>query len=282
MYQLRPPAPALAPYIEHYWFVRTTAGEPFDLTVDVYVDARADLVFNFGAPYTRTVLGGRKRSLKASNLDAQRSRPIKIAQRGHVAITGVRFHAGGVSAFVTKSAHTWNDRVVRTTDVFGATITRLERSLRSAGDDVDAQKQLLDAYFSARVDRTEARQIFDRVKAHIEAERGLARIDALSELASVSIRQLDRLFRAKLGFSPKTYSRIVRFQAALTRLKHDPGCTLAEVAAECGYYDQPHFVRECKLYAGEVPKRQAGYFPANAPTDFSPNVVQFVQDSRPK
>lgn len=53
VYQLSKPAAHLAPYIEHYWFVSATEATPFDLRVDVYVDARANLVFNFGVPPTR-------------------------------------------------------------------------------------------------------------------------------------------------------------------------------------------------------------------------------------
>jgi AraC-like DNA-binding protein len=49
-----------------------------------------------------------------------------------------------------------------------------------------------------------------------------------------------------------------------------------------GYYDQPHFVREFKRFAGSAPKHRVGYFPADVPTDFSPNLVQYVQDSRPR
>jgi len=86
------------------------------------------------------------------------------------------------------------------------------------------------------------------------------------------------MFRAYVGISPKTMARIFRFQTALAQLTSDPKCTLAEVAARCGYYDQPHFVREFKRFAGTAPKHRVGYFPSEAPTDFSPNLVQYVQD----
>jgi AraC-like DNA-binding protein len=278
MYQLRPPAPQLARYIEHYWFVHATPTRPFNLSVDVFVDARADLVFNFGVAYARKVLGGRTRTLKASNLDAQRLRPIRISQSGHVVISGVRFHTGGLSAFVSRSVHVWNDKVVPVASVFDAT-GPLEEALRRAGDRCDAQKEAFDAYFGARLDRSSVRTTFDEIKTRIECEDGPLRVDALCERAGISIRQLDRLFRKNLGFGPKTFSRIVRFQRALARIKRHPDVSIAQVAAECGYYDQSHFVRECKAYAGAVPTRQVGYFPADAPTDFSPNLVQYVQDS---
>lgn len=48
MYILRRPAAQLRDFIEHYWFVLDVAGESVDLRVEVFVDARADLIFNFG------------------------------------------------------------------------------------------------------------------------------------------------------------------------------------------------------------------------------------------
>lgn len=279
MYQLSKPAAHLAPYIEHYWFVSATEATPFDLRVDVYVDARADLVFNFGVPYTRTVLGERPRLHQASNLDAQRSRPIQIAQQGAVDIVGVRFHTAGLSPFVSLPIVHWTDRIVPIDQVFGVDVLPVEEALRRANGTAE-KTQILDAYLGRRLQLTPAKESVQVLKARIEAEGGRVRMDELCEAGRINIRQLDRLFRSHVGFTPKTFARIVRFQQALSLLRTDPGCTLAAVGAACGYYDQPHFVRDFKTYAGVAPKAQVGYFPADGPADFSPNVVQFVQDPR--
>lgn len=99
MVHVRPPHPDLADCIAWYWAVDATAEAPVDLRVDAYVDARADLVFNFGAPYRRTRLGEAPEEVSASNFDAQRTAPIAIEQRGAVVVVGVRFQAGGVAPF---------------------------------------------------------------------------------------------------------------------------------------------------------------------------------------
>lgn len=279
MYQLSSPAPALSPFIEHYWFVSATEARPFDLRVDVYVDARADLVFNFGAPYTRTVLDGRTAPLEqlASNLDAQRTRPIRIAQRGAVEIVGVRFRTAGLSPFVSQPVDGWTDRVVPLDEAFGADGPAVEAALRAASSR-EARTELLDAFFGARLAQTPAHATVQALMTRIERAGGDVRMADLSAEGRVPIRKLDRWFLRHLGFSPKAFARIVRFQRALTMLKTDPGCTLAAVGAACGYYDQPHFVRDFKQYAGVAPSARVGYFPADGPDDFSPNVVQFVQD----
>ncbi|MFN8574491.1 MAG: helix-turn-helix domain-containing protein [Gemmatimonadaceae bacterium] len=268
MYLLRRPDPRLAPWIEHYWFVRSEPAQPFHLSVDVYVDARADLILNFGVPYTRTVTGQEPTRQSASNLDAQRLQPIRIDQHGRVVITGARFHTGGLAPFVRQSVHEWTDRVVPVGEVFAGD---LESSLRTL--DVDEQAAALDAYFLSQLKLTPALRDFFECKALIES--GITRMDGLP----VPLRRLDRLFRAHLGVPPKTFARVVRFQRALQRVRQEPGCTLAQIAFECGFTDQSHFVREHRRFAGVAPSKHVGYFPSDAPTDFSPNLVRFVQDA---
>ena len=99
--------------------------------MDVFVDARADLVFNFGAPYTREALGVARR-VRRSNLDAQRLHPIRITQRGAVEVCGVRFRLGGLGPFVRTPLTAWTDQTPAPADVLGPEATALETALRDA------------------------------------------------------------------------------------------------------------------------------------------------------
>lgn len=278
MYTLRQPHETLRPFIEHYWFVYAPPRQAFELTVDVFVDGRADLVLNFGAPWTRTPVGGRAARVRGHVLDAQRLVPLKIRQHGRVVLAGVRFHAGGLAAFVSQSVHEWTGRLIPAAAVFGGTTRQLVPALRRSAGDADAQAALFDAFFGKRLEVSDDKRALWSLLSEIAAAGGLVRIDELCRARGLSIRRVDRMFRAYVGISPKTMARIFRFQTALAQLTSDPKCTLAEVAARCGYYDQPHFVREFKRFAGAAPKHRVGYFPSEAPTDFSPNLVQYVQD----
>ena len=277
MYTIARPAPALADFIESFWFVYTPPGESLNLSVDVFADARADVVFNLGAPYTR-VSPGRAELIRHSNLDAQRVHPITIRQRGEVIVAGARLRTAGLAAFAS-SVHGWTNRVVPIAQAFGRDVAAVERALRRKAGDPAAQGALLDELFMARLDVTDSKRRLWALKSKIEDAQGLVRVDELCADAGLSIRQVDRLFREHLGVPPKTFARIARFQNAITRLKGDPGCTLADVAARCGYYDQSHLVHDFRRFAGAAPKQKRGYFPAGAPSDFSPNLVQFLQDS---
>lgn len=61
-----------------------------------------------------------------------------------------------------------------------------------------------------------------------------------------------RRFREQIGLTPKAYANIVRFNRAL-ELARGPKATWAEIALDCGYYDQSHLVRDFQRFAGRAP-----------------------------
>ena len=69
----------------------------------------------------------------------------------------------------------------------------------------------------------------------------------------VSAKTLIRLFRDHVGLPPETTARLVRFEAALRLLRASGPGEGALVAAEAGYADQAHFVRELTSFAGTSP-----------------------------
>ena len=278
MYRLRPPAEPLRRYIENYWFVSHAPGEDVELRVEVFVDARADLIFNFEAPYRREVIGGATTQHDRSNLDAQRLVPIRILQHGAVRIVGVRFHLGGLAPFTRLRVAEWSGGTPLPEQVFGDETRQLEWALR-AEPDLAVSGKMLDEFFIGRLRFDGAQATFERVLSALVAGGGRAPVSRLAEVAASSPRQIERLFARSLGFPPKTVGRVLRFQSSLRQLMADPGVSLGEVAADAGYFDQAHFVRDFRLFTGGVPRGYRGYYPPEGPADFAPNVVVFVQDA---
>lgn len=277
MYALREPAEDVARFIEHYWFVTHAPGEVVDLRVDVFVDGRADLIFNFGAAYRREILGGATREIARSNLDAQRLDPIRIHQRGAVRTTGIRFRLGGLGPFVRTPLRALTNTTPSPSEVFGATASALEEALRGTHD-LDAQAKLLDAFFRSQLVDEPALEEFQRALAASVASDGAATVEGISKSAGLTARQTERLFARYLGLPPKTLGRVLRFQRTMRALMRDPGCALADVAADAGYFDQAHFIKDFRRMTGGVPRGYRGYYPPDGPAHFAPNVVVFLQE----
>jgi AraC-like DNA-binding protein len=78
------------------------------------------------------------------------------------------------------------------------------------------------------------------------------RVSEARELAGLSTKRMIALFRAEVGMTPKAYARVRRFQAALRRLRAG-AARGAGIAADVGYFDQAHFVREFRAFAAMTP-----------------------------
>jgi AraC-like DNA-binding protein len=82
-------------------------------------------------------------------------------------------------------------------------------------------------------------------------------IATLSEHVGLSARRFTRLFSLEVGLTPKVYARIQRFQRALGCMQQSNGSDWTEVAQSCGYFDQSHFIRECRSLSGFAPTELA-------------------------
>jgi AraC-like DNA-binding protein len=88
--------------------------------------------------------------------------------------------------------------------------------------------------------------------AKIVSEAGLISVDTLASSTGISARQLERRFLQEVGVAPKLLCRILRFQRIFRSLEENDG-RWATVAADCGYYDQAHLIRDFKQIAGDTP-----------------------------
>ena len=82
---------------------------------------------------------------------------------------------------------------------------------------------------------------------------GLIPIENLASTACLSNRQFERVFKYRMGLSPKFFSRLVRFSRAWLTKETQPHITWLQLANKCGYYDQMHFIRDFKEFTDENP-----------------------------
>ncbi len=281
MYRFALPAPPLMPYIESYWFIRAEAGQSLSLSESIFVDGRADILFNFGVGYQRRNLTGETEQYTGfSNVDAPREYPVAIIQQGSVDIVGVRFRAGGLSAFLTIPLHHLSNYAVPVRDILSSGGMDLEGRLFDARQDTNRQVALLDAFFQSRLHTSVALVFSHRIAAQIDAAAGMISIRQMCADTGYSIRTVDRMFRQFYGVTPKFYARIARFQHVMRRLMHEPNRPLIDIAADCGYYDGSHFTHEFQQLMGKSPESYRAYLATRTAAP-PPNLVQILQAEQP-
>jgi AraC-like DNA-binding protein len=100
----------------------------------------------------------------------------------------------------------------------------------------------------------------------LRRSQGRIRMTDLAAQNYLSSSQFERRFKHYTAVSPKTYARIIRFEAVRAALIIEPPSRLADLAHDYGYSDQAHLTREFKSFADCTPRD----FAAIASNHFDP------------
>ena len=166
----------------------------------------------------------------------------------------VDFTPLGAYRFTGVPAHELADRVLHLHRVIGRGGRLLTERLEETPV-WEGRFALLEAATLARLNRApEVSEGIGWAWSRLEAEHGLVEISGLAAQLGWSPRQMIDGFRRELGLPPKQLARVIRFNRAAGMLSSG-AAPFAQVAAECGYYDQSHFSREFREFAGSTPSQ---------------------------
>lgn len=162
---------------------------------------------------------------------------------------GIRFHPAVAAALLKKEISVFNDQIIP--------LQEIDSSLFEELFDICSHKpydfQLLDDFWEKKFKEV---RIDARILAAIEMiviRSGDIDINLVSEHIGISSRQLERLFRAQVGLTPKRFARTIRFFHTHKYLTKEGIDDLCFKVLEKGYYDQAHFNREYKALTGLKP-----------------------------
>lgn len=121
--------------------------------------------------------------------------------------------------------------------------------------DAGGAASLLGALVARRVTRLDAwrRNDASRALELVRRSAGTATVEQAAERVGVPVRTLHRAVRRETGMSLKRFGRVSRLLAAITRADRSAGPSWAAIAADTGFCDQSHLVRECRAIVGLAP-----------------------------
>lgn len=164
----------------------------------------------------------------------------------------VHFRPGGAWPFLDIAQGELTDACVGLDELCGREAVTLRQRLAEASSGA-TRVRLLEAFLVKRLQATQFAPHPDVTTVLDAAERNPSmRVGDAVALTGSSPKRLINMFRAQIGLTPKAYLRVRRLQAALKRL--DSGAAGgAALAAELGYFDQAHFVREFREFTETTP-----------------------------
>lgn len=95
-----------------------------------------------------------------------------------------------------------------------------------------------------------------RALALLDVGAGAVNVSGVARALGLSERQLERRFLARVGVTPKRFATLRRFERVAAQVGSAPSLTVA--ALDAGYYDQSHFIRDFRRFAGASPRELLG------------------------
>ena len=246
------PSALLAPFIECYWVFRSPCLFREERLIP---GGRVEMIFNFGDPFRWLIDQETPQGdlISQVHLMGQRDRIFFGRPSGKIDMLGVRFKAGGLPAFTSVPVCGLLNRMVPAEQVLGAGVKEWEEPLYDKEKDAD-RIVLLDQLLRERVrDLSQEEQLLQAAAGSIRAKKEEVSIRAIADQAGWSYKRLERAFLRTVGYTPKSYHKIVRFNTAVRRMSSGKDRSLTEVCYECGYYDQAHFIKDFRRYTGTAP-----------------------------
>ncbi len=214
------------------------------------------LIVNLGAPFLIRA-GGAVEALEYADGCAV-STPTRAWEFSYPTPTrsvGVHFKPWGLAPFLPMPAAELCDRPATVERIWGRpAITQLRRRLSQA-DTPHEMLTLLEQELERRLRVIDGLDLIRQTSRAIAATGGTVPISDLGTAARASSTYLAKRFKAIVGVTPKRLARGYRFSSTVLALDVAAPIDWKDVAAEAGYFDQAHFVREFREFTGLTPTR---------------------------
>ncbi|MEU4471426.1 AraC family transcriptional regulator [Micromonospora sp. NPDC023888] len=238
-FRRRLPVEALRPWVEHYWLIDWALSTPFEQRVVPHPAVNVVFRRDGDGPESAEVAG------VGDDL-------FRITLTGTGRVCGVQFRPGGFHPFWRRPVSELTGRRV---PLPAGRLPPPDFPVCAATD--DERCRALDALLTAwSPEPGPLAEEAVRLAEAIRTDRTVLRVDDFAARHDLPVRRLQRLFMEYVGVGPKWVIRRYRLQEAVEQAAGGP-LRWADLAADLGYSDQAHLVRDFTAVAGVSPAAYA-------------------------
>jgi AraC-like DNA-binding protein len=232
-----PPSPDLAALVERHWLVTWALPEGRSGSITLLPQPCVNVVLDRGRLAIAGV--GRER--------------FTYVYQGVGRVFGVKFRPGAFLPFLGEPVSTITDVTLPAERIWGSAATELGEEM-AALPRVEQLIAAAEGFLRARWPPEDPQvELVGRIVGALLHDREIARVEDVARRFDLRPRTLQRLFARYVGVSPKFVLRRYRLHEAAAALARAQDRPWAEVAAELGYFDQSHFIRDFTAAIGMTP-----------------------------
>lgn len=232
-----PPAADLADLVERHWLVSWELPDGREASVTLLPHPCVNLVLDAGR-------------LAVAGVGIDR---FTYTYRGTGRVFGVKFRPGAFLPFLGRPVGEITERMLPAEQLWGSAASDLAAATTRAAR-VEELIALVEAFLRACWPAPDPNvELVGHIVAALLHDRGISRVEDVSTRFDITPRSLQRLFARYVGVTPKWVLRRYRLHEAAAALAQEQDRPWADVAAELGYFDQSHFIRDFTRAIGLTP-----------------------------
>jgi AraC-like DNA-binding protein len=244
------PSSPFAKFIKCFWSIDYKKQGGVSTPEPVLPDGCPEIVFNLSDRFLR-LRSGDETVQPSTILAGQMTKRVLIRPSGHVSLFGVRFTPAGAFQLLRFPVSEITNEIVELSAVAGVRGRQIEEMINEASS-FEARVAVFEKAFRQSLSK-EIDRVALTASEMIERNGGRLPVSLLTRELGLSERRLERSFKRSVGVSPKTLSRIVRFQSAIRAFQNGTSPNMLDAALEFGYYDQSHLIHDFKSFSDTTP-----------------------------
>jgi AraC-like DNA-binding protein len=252
-YKISEPPEYLRPFVQYFWQADFHLDNKESFTHISTASSCAGLQFYFDGGFKDARNSSFENFQKTAVFHGQTNGAQDFVTNGSAGIFGVKFYPYAIPALFAMPANELTNQMLTLNLLLGRTGNELAESIFTSNNFLE-RVGLMVRFLTKQIRLTKQLdgKIINAVHA-INVQNGNTNTESLSKTVFLSQRQFERKFKEMVGFSPKSYAKIVRFEYAKNCFETNPQ-SLTDIAISCGYYDQAHFNHDFKTLCGYSPK----------------------------
>jgi AraC-like DNA-binding protein len=246
------PAPQLADFVATMWFGEGQVAYQRDR---ILPSGQSQLLINLGPPQYRVEPGPPERRVPFIDVwySGLHQGPIDTEAPHGNALLGVAFSARGTYPWLGAKLEGLADRIIALADALGDGVLSLRERLLNTPDTA-RRFEIVEQWLIARLSpRSSVHPAVRWAVDRIAASGGKVSVASLATQTGYTRKHLAGLFVSQVGLTPKALCRVHRFRGALSLLDGSTQVPWAQLADQCGYYDQAHLGNEFRAFTGFTP-----------------------------
>lgn len=249
--EYRPPED-IAHLVECFW-TNTLYPEDFQQDYDYIIpDGSADAIFMLNGSYFRDDEINRSKTLiDQCSFVPPFQHAVKVYQKPFTTCLVIRFKPEAIQFLAGVSLGEFEHPVYPLEEIM-PDLADLAMNQILKNNDVPEIVENLSLWLSKKKIDSVPRELVSLFINRTIQKRGLIGINNFCDSVGIHKSTLEKNFKHSTGYTPKEYSRIIRFNFLLNRVLFS-SMNLTESSYEMGYFDQSHMIRDFKKMTGTTP-----------------------------